>query len=565
MDAHPEISDWQRTEARTVTGNLSGHQFELQLGHLCNNRCVFCDSGWLTELGFATPVEFQDILDAMDGARRDGATRLVFLGGEPTLHRGFLPALKRGVELGFEEIVIFTNGVRLPQRKFVDPILKLGRFTWRISIQGADEDSHVAVTRRTQSFRRIMEGIEYLRRHGQRITSNICVNERSYRSLPKFPDLVARTGIRQLHIDIIRPSSVGNRGQEYLRSIMPRYSDMAPYYAEMFERFEREQPGFEVDAGNLPYCVLPEWANRIHHGGEATVIQSTTPEGFEEAGDKYAIHRSQRRFLDRCGECVFRTKCTGIFRDYLAIYGDEEFQPVSRERLRAIDPGLTSFTLLVEPYLRPLYDAYAGGDAPEGWRPVEAFEDDRNRRVHFAWTTDAGAGVTLHVTPPEGVGRPVNAPPSAFETDRYRVAPLVDGLVPPEDLRRLLTWATDRLSAAPGVTVTRPLASGDIDSLAGRDEAALARSRARLRRVVGRLQRKREFCAWHFSGLSLLPEGRGAICQVRGPGGLGVDLVVEVGARDGRSRVDARFEVCDGTDEHLARPVIEEIVRTIRT
>jgi hypothetical protein len=33
-------------------------------------------------------------------------------------------------------------------------------------------------------------------------------------------------------------------------------------------------------------------------------------------------------YLDRCGECALRPRCGGIRRDYLAIYGDGEFQPV---------------------------------------------------------------------------------------------------------------------------------------------------------------------------------------------------------------------------------------------
>jgi hypothetical protein len=44
----------------------------------------------------------------------------------------------------------------------------------------------------------------------------MCVNERSYRSLPEYPALLAQYGVRQLHIDIVRPESTGERDQEYL-------------------------------------------------------------------------------------------------------------------------------------------------------------------------------------------------------------------------------------------------------------------------------------------------------------------------------------------------------------
>lgn len=332
------ISERDKAEACSVTTTGSGHQFEIQLGHLCNNRCVFCSSGQLTQLKLARPIALDPIVQAIEQARAAGARRITFLGGEPTLHKGFEQALGRAVALGFEEIVIFTNGVMLPHPGFVDRICALGRFEWRISIQGGNEAAHVAVTKRPDSFRRIAQGLELLRARGQDVTANVCVNEESYRSLPDYPELVARYGIRQLHVDIVRPSSTGDRDEAYLRAIMPRYSTMAPYFAEMLARFEAWDPDFDVNVGNLPYCVLPEWSHRIHHGGEATVTQSADESSLEIAVDKYDWHASLRRHVPACEGCALRPQCTGIFSKYLELYGDAEFRAVSQERLDAAAP-----------------------------------------------------------------------------------------------------------------------------------------------------------------------------------------------------------------------------------
>ena len=108
-------------------------------------------------------------------------------------------------------------------------------------------------------------------------TANMCVNERSYRSLPEYPALLSEYGVRQLHVDIVRPESTGERDQAYLREIMPRYSDMAPYYDDMLAGFDRWDHDFDVNVGNLPYCILPKWGSRIHHGGQETVTKSALP------------------------------------------------------------------------------------------------------------------------------------------------------------------------------------------------------------------------------------------------------------------------------------------------
>jgi len=315
------ITDEDRRAATTVTTSGSGHKFEIQLGHLCNNRCVFCSSGQLTAMKIARAVPLEPIIEALEAARTAGAWHLTFLGGEPTTHKRFLDVLRKAIELGFEHIVIFTNGVMFPQPGFIDSVLALGRFEWRISIQGATDEAHVAVTGRAQSFQRILHGLGELQRHGQLVTANMCVNERSYRSLPAYPALLREYGVRQLHVDIVRPESTGERDQAYLREIMPRYSDMAPYYDGMLAGFDRWDPDFDVNVGNLPYCILPKWGSRIHHGGQETVTKSADATGLEDSMNKYEWHGSLRTYLPGCDECVFRARCTGIFRVYLQLHG----------------------------------------------------------------------------------------------------------------------------------------------------------------------------------------------------------------------------------------------------
>ena len=111
--------------------------------------------------------------------------KVTILGGEPTIHATFFPILAHALALGFETIEIFTNGARLDKRDFIDRVLALGsdRFTWRISIQGWDRETHDRTTKKPGAFDRIVTGIETLASLGQTITCNMCVVEQNYRSL----------------------------------------------------------------------------------------------------------------------------------------------------------------------------------------------------------------------------------------------------------------------------------------------------------------------------------------------------------------------------------------------
>src|SRR4051812_38302007 len=101
-------------------------QVEIQLGHMCNNRCVFCVSGQETALGRARPLETDPIIESIRAARAGGHAKLTLLGGEPTLQPGFMDVVREAVALGFEEIVIFTNGAKTARGEFIDEILATG-------------------------------------------------------------------------------------------------------------------------------------------------------------------------------------------------------------------------------------------------------------------------------------------------------------------------------------------------------------------------------------------------------------------------------------------------------
>jgi len=555
MSAISNITAEDRRAAAEVTVSGSGHRFEIQLGHLCNNRCVFCSSGQLTAMKIARPIPIEPVIEALEQARAAGATHLTFLGGEPTIHKRFLDAVSKAVELGFEHIVIFTNGVMFTHPGFIDSVTALGKFEWRISIQGATDEAHVAVTERAQSFQRILHGLGELQQRGQLVTANMCVNERSYRSLPHYPDLIAQYGVNQLHIDIVRPESTGERNEAYLRDIMPRYSDMAPYYAEMLAGFERWNPGFDVNVGNLPHCILPDWALRIHHGGQETVTKSSDGEGLEDAMNKYEWQTSLRTHLPTCSECVFRSRCTGIFRGYLELHGGDEFRPVSHEQLAALDPEHRNFVVLSEPFLRPLRADLAANKLPPSWQLRQEISEDRLRRVEMVLVHDGGGHLRLRFVAPGKAKAPI------LRAEACHVDADADLMVPLEALESILGWVAERLATS--VDAQRaPTLEADAVEICLR-ESVLARGRQRVALLAGRLHSRFAVPGWRLDRLHWPSESIGELVA-RGPGKGRVDLRFRLRTSGNRSQVGVDFAPVDSADESGTKAVIDAMVVLLR-
>lgn len=294
----------------------------------------------------------EPILEAIRRARRDGHRKITLLGGEPTLQPGFMRIVNETVSLGFEEIVLFTNGAKTARAELVDAIRATGgNFTWRISIQGATEESHERTTRKPGSFGRIVRTLEHLAARGERITVNMCVVRSNFEAVDRFPALLRPYGVRQLHLDMMRPLDAGDRTEEELRRTVPRYSELVEPLRRMVAGFE---PGFDVNVGNLPYCVAPDLAPWIHHDGEPTeTIAIDGDDRLSRPWNKYLVKARDKVKPSSCADCVLGARCSGVYETYARFEGLDELRPIRPEALRDADPGGRLLGVWAPPLLAP--------------------------------------------------------------------------------------------------------------------------------------------------------------------------------------------------------------------
>ena len=379
-------------------------QVEVQLGHLCNNRCVFCVSGQLSEQKRAPQLPAEPIRRQIQDARNAGATKMTFLGGEPTMQRSFFDLLAFAVQLDFQEIVIFTNGTMTPRESFrkraLDILAGLGpdmrsRVIWRFSLQGGTQIEHDATTMNPGAWDRIIKSMDELKGIRARLTGNMCVVESNYRSIASLADMAETYGFENLHLDMIRPRDSGDRTDAHLRAIMARYSDMAPRFAELQARCDDKLgPDFDLNFGNVPYCTAPVVSHRIHHDGELTVTVAADGEGGTQLGfNKYEDKRADKHKPLGCERCAFNASCSGVFDKYREFYGDSEFQPISVEELWQRDTAGHHFMLLARPAIEALARPANGepGSMP-AWRITRTNDT----------TVEIEVAVPVDETQPEG-------------------------------------------------------------------------------------------------------------------------------------------------------------------
>jgi MoaA/NifB/PqqE/SkfB family radical SAM enzyme len=327
-------------------------QLEIQLGHLCNNRCVFCVSGQLTSQRKAPILDAADIVRALDSAWAEGYRRVTLLGGEPTIQPFFMEVLRHAVETGFE-VVIFSNGSKPGRTNLIDEVAATGgRIEWRFSFQGATREAHERTTRRKGSFAQLVRSVDRARALGHKVTVNMCVVQQNHDSVDRFPELLVPRGVAALHLDMLNPYDTGTATPEEITRMMVRYSDLRAPLERMIAAFPE---GYDVTVGNLPYCVAPTIARVIHHGGQPTWTMTANDQGasaLRKGRRKYSVKQAFLTKPDRCRQCVFDDRCRGVFDAYAERHGTDELQPITPEHLAEIDRDGSLFAIRTAASLR---------------------------------------------------------------------------------------------------------------------------------------------------------------------------------------------------------------------
>jgi MoaA/NifB/PqqE/SkfB family radical SAM enzyme len=153
-------------------------------------------------------------------------TNLIFLGGEPTLHRDLPAAVKEARRLNYNSITIDTNGFlfhNILEKLSPDEVDVIS-----FSLDGATAGSNDAI-RGQGSYDAVISGIFRARKKGFACAMIYTVSDKNLHELSKMPDLVASLGIDRFFIQVIgmRGKSLGSMvggqvSKDLWLSVIPR-------------------------------------------------------------------------------------------------------------------------------------------------------------------------------------------------------------------------------------------------------------------------------------------------------------------------------------------------------
>lgn len=172
-----------------------GMKVIFELTNLCNFSCIHCIRDEEGDKRFLDPAIIHKVLGEAESYQQ--VDNVALTGGEPTVHPRFGEIL--GIIAGYGYPFNFvTNGWGF--RKTFEAIRPVAEYVRAItfSLDGATEQTHDRIRRRSGSFRQVMEAIALCRHHGVEVQINMTVTRANVGELEQMAMLAARLGCSAL-------------------------------------------------------------------------------------------------------------------------------------------------------------------------------------------------------------------------------------------------------------------------------------------------------------------------------------------------------------------------------
>ncbi len=131
----------------------------------CDRRCVYCmPPEGVALYSHDEILRLEEIVDAVRLLKeRFGLRRVRLTGGEPLLRRGVVDLVRMLSELGLDQVLLTTNGLRLAE--LAGPLRDAGLSRVNVSLDSLDPATYRRITRGAE-LRPVLEGIDAARAAG---------------------------------------------------------------------------------------------------------------------------------------------------------------------------------------------------------------------------------------------------------------------------------------------------------------------------------------------------------------------------------------------------------------
>jgi MoaA/NifB/PqqE/SkfB family radical SAM enzyme len=288
---------------------------DVMIGYACNVQCDYCS---VTDEMRQENMAIAAVMDQLRAARAQGATKVAFGGGEPTIRRGLLPLVRWCRDRGFTSIKIPSNGLMYSYPAFAKEASEAGITDFHISLMAHTAALYEQIMGKPGAFELVNQGVRNLLALKHQPVGDLIIKSDTWMHLADIVEYWAGAGIGTFNLWLV---SLSDRNKDNLASLLP-VTEMREGICAAFER--GTQLGVTVRSRHIPRCMLPGYEAHIADLREDRVLVITPRASFA----LWESRISPNVYGEKCAGCRHQHGlCLGLRRDYLERYGDGEVRP----------------------------------------------------------------------------------------------------------------------------------------------------------------------------------------------------------------------------------------------
>lgn len=263
---------------------------------------------------FKTSIGISDSLDIWGRERADRFPQIESI-------------LRLAKKSGFRYITLWSSGLRFLKKEKISKFVKIGVTKFEIPIYGYGSIHDEIVVRRG-SFGKILKGLKNIASFKKaKIGIHMVALRQNAASLPDLINLLHAFKKIELVVWSYYPDPRLNwRKEDVYRSCSISYSDLIAFFYAKKNLFA----GVNLSLAFWPLCIFYKLKKEfklfklIKTGPVRLLVVDNKETSYRFLSGRGEFNSTH---ANKCRDCVMKKTCTGVFKEYLKIYGDKELEP----------------------------------------------------------------------------------------------------------------------------------------------------------------------------------------------------------------------------------------------